>query len=318
MRRERRFQTDPFDTPDHLHQDVGVSWRQTFRLRAQRSGGRAEAFAQAVRFVDHITNLTLSNVFEPPCAACGATLVRPLDGAVCEGCWIGIQRIAPPLCDRCGDPMPSWLASFVSGHRCRQCRESAHGVTRSRAIGPYEGRLRDIVHALKYDARRSIAPRLASMMRAAGADALEGADCVIPVPLHPRRERARGFNQANDLARGLGLPVVPLLRRIKATPPQVDLPASERLQNVEDAFALSRETLSLRLALALRESFAVGRRAGGPAGCRMPSPQGLVLVLIDDVSTTGATLEACARVLKAAGAREVRALTAARVVSGRT
>jgi predicted amidophosphoribosyltransferase len=96
---------------------------------------------------------------------------------------------------------------------------------------------------------------------------------------------------------------VPLLRRIKATPPQVDLPASKRVQNVEDAFALSHEkSLSVRLPL---------------AGCRMPSPQGLVLVLIDDVSTTGATLEACARVLKAAGAREVRALTAARVVSGR-
>jgi ComF family protein len=282
MRRERRFQTDRLDGTTEV---APCLWRRTFR------------------FVDRFLNLSLSNLFEPPCVACGATLVRPLDGAVCEGCWIGIQRITPPLCDRCGDPMPSSLASFVSEHRCRQCRESAHGVTRSRAIGPYEGRLRDIVHALKYDARRSIAPRLASMMRAAGADALEGADCVIPVPLHPRRERARGFNQANDLARGLGLPVVPLLRRIKATPPQVDLPASKRVQNVEDAFALSHEkSLSVRLPL---------------AGCRMPSPQGLVLVLIDDVSTTGATLEACARVLKAAGAREVRALTAARVVSGR-
>jgi ComF family protein len=161
-------------------------------------------------------------------------------------------------------------------------------VTRSRAIGPYEGRLREIVHALKYDSRRSIAPRLASMMRAAGADALEGADCVVPVPLHPRRQRARGFNQADDLARGLGLPVVALLRRTKATPPQVDLPASERVRNVADAFACTH--------------------GKGPFG---------VVVLVDDVSTTGATLEACARVLKAAGAREVRALTAARVVTGR-
>jgi ComF family protein len=235
-----------------------------------------------------LANLSLSKLFEPPCAACGATLVRPLDGAVCELCWFGIHRITPPLCDRCGDPLPSSLASFATGQRCRQCRQSEQAVTRSRAVGPYEGRLREIVHALKYDARRSIAPRLASMMRAAGADALDSADCVVPVPLHPRRERARGFNQADDLARGLGLPVVPLLRRIKATPPQVDLPASERARNVRDAFQLAR-----------------------------PIDPGLVVVLVDDVATTGATLESCASVLKRAGATSVRALTAARVVSGR-
>jgi predicted amidophosphoribosyltransferase len=284
------------------------SWRQTFR------------------FVDLVTNLALSHLFEPPCAACGATLVRPLDGAVCDLCWSGIHWSTPPLCDRCGDPLPSSLASFVGGHRCRPCRESEHAVTRSRAIGPYEGRLREIVHALKYDSRRSIAPRLASMMRAAGADALEGADCVVPVPLHPRRQRARGFNQADDLARALGLPVMPLLERTRATPPQVDLPAAERARNVRNAFALSREKWRFRLPSAgcRLSAYAAKGRSGETSPKLAPVAQsnggpldGLVIVLVDDVSTTGATLEACARVLKAAGAREVRALTAARVVTGR-
>lgn len=141
------------------------------------------------------------------------------------------------------------------------------------------------------------------MMRDGGADVLRDADCVVPVPLHPRRERARGFNQADDLARELGLPMMHLLKRTIATRPQVDLPASERVRNVSTAFALAngrRHPLD----------FARGRPAGGRRGFD-------VIVLVDDVSTTGATLEACAAVLKEAGAREVRALTAARVASGR-
>ena len=233
-------------------------------------------------------NLALSKLFEPPCAACGATLAHPLDGAVCDLCWSGIHLITPPVCDRCGDPLPSMIASVMSGHTCGQCRESSHAVSRSRAIGPYEGRLRDIIHALKYDGRRSISPRLASMMRVAGAEILGTADWVVPVPLHPSRERARGFNQADDLARALGRPVAPLLERTRPTQAQVDLPASARTRNVKNAF---------------------GRRG--------PSVAGQVIVLVDDVSTTGATLEACAVVLKAAGAKSVGALTAARVVSGR-
>jgi ComF family protein len=148
--------------------------------------------------------------------------------------------------------------------------------------------LREIIHALKYQGRRSTAPPLATLMKQQGASVLAGADAVVPVPLHPARERERGFNQAEDLARGLGLPVARALRRVKSTRPQVDLTADERKTNVSDAFLCS----------------------GGAS-----APPLRVVVLVDDVTTTGATLEACARILKAAGAREVRALTAARVSS---
>jgi ComF family protein len=148
--------------------------------------------------------------------------------------------------------------------------------------------LRSIVHALKYEGRRSLARPLALLMRDRGAVVLDGAAAVVPVPLHPSRRRHRGFNQADDLARHLGLPVVDALRRLRATAPQAELPAARRHANVRDAFAARRRAASLRTS---------------------------VVVLIDDVSTTGATLNACAHALKEAGVREVRALTAARVVS---
>jgi ComF family protein len=152
------------------------------------------------------------------------------------------------------------------------------------AIGPYDGALKAIVHALKYDRRSTIARHLAARMRAAGADVLAGADAVIPVPLHRSRERARGFNQARELARHLDVTMLDALARVRKTAAQADLPAAKRERNVRGAFAISDRVMV----------------------------KGLVVVLVDDVSTTGATLNACAAPLLDAGAIEVRALTAAR------
>ena len=126
-------------------------------------------------------------------------------------------------------------------------------------------------------------------MRSRGSDVLNGAAWVVPVPLHRSKRRQRGFNQAADLARHIGLPVAAALKRVRATPSQTSLPASQRHRNVKDAFA---------------------------ATSQMRHVAGTIVVLIDDVSTTGATLDACARALKQGGVREVRALTAARVVAG--
>lgn len=152
--------------------------------------------------------------------------------------------------------------------------------------------MKDIIHSLKYERRRSIAPPLGRLMRDCGAELLRDANLVVPVPLHPRRQYERGFNQADDLARQLGLPVVSLLKRVVFTRSQIELPKHERQENVRNAFAYSPDPRSL-----------------------LPDP--CVAVVVDDVSTTGATLEACARVLKNAGVKEVRALTAARVVNDR-
>jgi len=161
-------------------------------------------------------------------------------------------------------------------------------VDRGRAIGAYDGALRGIIHAFKYEGRRSLARPLGALMRLRGADVLDGAAWAVPVPLHISRRRHRGFNQAADLARHIGMPMVAALRRVRATQSQIGLPAARRHRNVRDAFAATRHAAALG---------------------------GSIVVLIDDVSTTGATLEACARVLKENGVREVRALTAARVVA---
>jgi len=164
-------------------------------------------------------------------------------------------------------------------------------IERAQAIGLYEGALRSIIHSLKYEGRRSLGTPLARLIRDRCAYALDAADVAVPVPLHPSRRRQRGFNQALDLARGLALPVSRALRRIRATESQTGLSAAERHQNMRGAFAASR------------------------LPWRSRSIEGRVVLLVDDVSTTGATLEACARVLNAMGAREVRAVTAARVVT---
>jgi ComF family protein len=229
----------------------------------------------------------ISVLLAPACAACDRPLDEPSRGPVCHNCWNSIVPITPPVCETCGDPLPSWRIISIEHQRCPRCRRTGTHISRGRAIGEYSGSLRAIVHALKYDRRRSVAKEFALRLATQSRDVLAGADCAVPVPLHRSRKRVRGFNQAAEIARHLPLPVQHALKRVRATPSQTDLPAAKRHANVRNAFALRRGT----------------------------DVKDRVVVLVDDVSTTGATLNACARVLLDAGAREVRALTAARVVS---
>jgi ComF family protein len=222
--------------------------------------GKAEAVRVGIAAANTLLKLTLA----PECAACGSPLVAPLDGCVCARCWSDLE--------------PAPRVEWPTGP-----------LVKAIAAGDYTGSLRQIVHAFKYDGRRSLARPLANLMRGSGQGVLDGADCVVPVPLHPWRRMRRGFNQAADLAVALGPPADRLLWRVRATLPQADLSAADRRRNVSRAFRLSPLV-----------------RAGTRAALR-----GQVVVLIDDVRTTGATLHACAEVLAAAGVREVRALTVA-------
>jgi ComF family protein len=264
----------------------------------RRSAGDDVAIAdrktRIARVIGHVhlairasSDAVLSVVLSPSCAACGELLLYPTRGPVCDACWASILPLTPPLCERCGDPLPTWRILSLPLAHCVRCRRVPRPIDRARAIGAYDGALRAIVHALKYEGRRSLARPLGRMMRDRGADILDGAVCAIPVPLHPSRRRHRGFNQAADLARQMRIPVATALRRVRATATQTGLPAGQRHRNVRDAFAPTRAAAALT---------------------------GAVVVLIDDVSTTGATLDACAQVLKRVGIKEVRALTAARVV----
>jgi ComF family protein len=201
------------------------------------------------------------------CASCGELLEQPSHGPVCATCWRSVDAAIP-------------CVFGVSG-----------AIDDAGALGLYDGALRSIIHSLKYEGRRSLAKPLAARIRARCRTVLDGADLAVAVPLHPSRRRERGFNQALDLARGLGLPVTRALRRVRKTASQTALSVIERQRNVSRAFAPSRIAW-------LRRDI-----------------RGHIVVLVDDVSTTGATLNECAVVLKELGAREVRAVTAAKVVT---
>ncbi len=229
----------------------------------------------------------LALAWAPQCAVCDGILAKPTLGIVCPRCWRHLELSTPPVCESCGAPHsgPSRPGAREGHLLCRTCRELTC-LTRRRAAGPYDGVLRLLVHALKYGGRRSLAVPLGELVRQAGSDVLSDADYVVPVPLHPLRRWTRGFNQATDLAQRVGLPVVEALYRRRATPPQTGLTRAERRRNMRSAFAVRR------------------RWSHGAL-------KGRHLVVVDDVRTTGATIDACAGALRQAGARQVSGLTVA-------
>jgi ComF family protein len=161
----------------------------------------------------------------------------------------------------------------------------------------FDGVLRDLVHAFKYDGRRSLGAPLGRWMAQAAVDVLAGADCVVPVPLHPWKRLTRGFNQARDLAAQLGPPVVTAVARLRYAPAQVGLSSAARRRSVAGVF---------------RPSPMLGARRHDR------HVRGRTVVLVDDVRTTGATIQECALVLKQMGAAKVRAVVLAQAALARS
>lgn len=243
----------------------------------------------------HVANVVVRALLAPVCAACRAVLDRPLDGPICRTCWQAIPHLVPPWCDWCGDSLPPAVRLVPL---CDRCLQSPPSFDIARSAGRHDGSLRELIHAFKFEGRRMLAPSLAKLMVQSGATLLARADAVVPVPLHPWRSMQRGFNQADDLATHLGLPVWRVLRRVRAGPPQASRSADARATAVQAAFAARRWIIAVP--------------GGGPSRLK-----GATVVLIDDVMTTGATAEACTRALLDAGAAAVRVLTVARAVAGR-
>jgi len=235
----------------------------------------------------------LALVYPQPCAACGVRSVeRRADWPACAGCWAATRLFkgGETLCRKCGAPAGGEVPEEVRPSvRCRRC--DPEEFTAARACGLYEGALRAAVLGLKRDP--FVPPRLARMLRETARRApLDTATLIAPVPLHPARERERGFNQAallaSAVAGGTGLPLDAwsLSRVSHSERHRAGMDARARRESVEGAFAVTRPRLV----------------------------RGESVLLLDDVFTTGATASAGARALLDAGARAVFVLTAARAV----
>jgi len=217
-------------------------------------------------------------LFPPQCVVCGR-----LERWLCPECLKHIPLLDAPLCQRCGR---LWTEEGL----CPSCQEHPLSLEKIRAAVLFApGPVQEVLHALKYRGAIDLALPLSALLLQAWEKYAYASDWLIPVPLHPRRERKRGYNQAALLALALGarlqLPVAPrALQRVRHTVSQTHLNREERRKNVAEAFALAPGL----------------------------DVSGLRITLIDDVATTGATLDACAGVLLAGGAREVTALTVAR------
>src|SRR6187551_698637 len=235
----------------------------------------------------HLPKLALDIALPTLCVACR----EPVDGeGVCAACWAKLSFIAPPFCPRLGipfvyDPGPDMLSM--------EAIASPPAYQRARAAVRYDDVARTLVHQLKYHDRTDLAPAMGRWMARAGHELLGEADALVPVPLHWRRGWSRRYNQSGALARVIerqsGVKLASeLLRRVRPTQQQIGLSRSERADNVQGAFKIAPD----------RAAEIHGRR----------------VVLIDDVLTTGATTDACARALLRARAAQVDVLVFARVV----
>jgi len=244
-----------------------------------------QGLAQAWRREQGIQGITaraLDLLFPPRCAGC-----RKSGSVLCSACLQQCAPITQPFCLRCGMPLPS-------PGLCRRCKMDPLSLSGLRAAYIYQGTLRSCIHALKYGGNRRLAGPLGTLLARAYRDFDLRADMIVPVPLHSERQRLRGFNHARMLAEvcaaSAGVPLRDdVLVRERATAAQAELTASERRQNVEGAFRCLPAWSADKL-----------------YGCS--------ILLIDDVCTTGSTLEACAAPLFAAGAASVWALVLARPI----
>jgi ComF family protein len=250
---------------------------------------RGALLARAAGLGRAVVRMVLDTALPPLCASCRAPLGDL--GGLCPACWSKVSFIAPPYCERLGipfvyDPGPGILSMEAIAD------PPAYG--RARAAVRYDDVARDLVHRLKYGDRLDLCTTMGRWMARAGRELVAEADALLPVPLHWRRLWGRRFNQAAALAKVVaatnGLPVLTgALKRVRATPQQVGLSRSERAVNVQGAFTVTPEA----------KAAIHGKR----------------LILVDDVLTSGATVDACARALLRAGARDVDVLVFARVVA---
>lgn len=228
------------------------------------------------------------NFFLPrTCFCCGADLKTKT--LLCEDCFKKVEVVKGLICQRCGVPL-KYGGKYC--YNCRGSKASKYKCSFIRSALKFNEPTRALIHAFKYEKYLNIAPYFAEIMYSTFRKYPEYREAafLVPVPIYKSRQRRRGFNQAEVLAKHLGkicgIPVLNALVRTKNTKSQTKLTREERKQNILDAFTLAKNMEAQ-----------IKKQA---------------VILIDDVCTTSATLEECAKILRAAGAREVLALTALR------
>ncbi len=202
-------------------------------------------------------------IYPPVCEVCGKRLYR--EKVVCNDCLSQIAPIIPPLCEKTGRP-----SEYVS------CKNSLRYIDKIRAYASFSSPMKEIIYLFKYKGRLSLAKRLSTLLHISFLNYYknEKIDYIIPVPLHRVKLRERGYNQSlilsRELSKSVGIPIIEPIQRIRNTPSQTGLSPLKRLKNVESAFRLKEKI------------------------------EGTIL-LIDDVTTTGATFDNCAKALKEGG-----------------
>lgn len=249
---------------------------------------RVTRFAPLGRALRNTFHFMLDTALPPLCPACREPVG---DQGLCAGCWSKLSFISRPFCERLGIP---FAYDPGAGLLSMEAIADPPSYQHARAAVRYDDVARALVHAFKYGDRLDLAPTIGRWTASAGRELLAEADALVPVPLHWRRLWARRFNQSASLAEAIsavsGIPVAhSALKRVKPTAHQVGLSKSERAVNVQGAFRVPDNG----------KTDVTGRR----------------LVLIDDVLTSGATADACARALLRAGAANVDVLVFARVVA---
>jgi ComF family protein len=246
----------------------------------------AQAMNVARQWVEHAIGL----VYPRNCLFCSTALAEQERGVICAACLTTVRRIEPPFCQQCAAPFAGAITdTFVCGY----CKDLRFAFTRAVCGCRAEGIVRESIHRFKYNREMYLGPHLAEWLIEAAQQWIDWqtVDAIVPVPLHPRKKREREFNQSEYLAAALSRhfdrpALVGQLRRVKDTATQTALDAGQRDRNLRNAFAARR----------------------------MDAFSGKRLVLVDDVFTTGATLNSCARILCRAGASSVIALAVARGV----
>ncbi len=241
-------------------------------------------------FLMRASTAVVDAILPPLCLSCRRPVAR--DGGLCPACWKELRFIDRPFCDVLGTP---FAYDIGSGAVSAEAIANPPAFYRARAACVHRGPARDLVHRLKYSDRADLARWMAGWMVRAGSDLLADADVLIPVPLYRTRLWSRRFNQAALLAHAVGrrqsLRVeTGWLERVRATRSQVGLNADQRERNVRGAFRIRKSV--------------------------QPDLRARKIVLVDDVLTTGSTVDACARSLRRAGADRVDVLVFARVVPG--